>query len=526
MASAGGAGAVYMRSVGNRTARDITMEHPLIADRKACNSAFQAHDARFDGRLFVCVSSTGIYCRPVCRVRMPREKNCSFVVSAGAAEAAGFRPCRKCRPELAPGISPVDRVSALARKAALIMENECYHEGPVADLAALVGVSDRHLRRIFASEFGVSVAQHRQTRRLLLAKSLLADTDLPVTQIAFAAGFGSIRRFNALFSKTYRMPPSAMRGKRKADAAAVDDAVTVLLGYRPPYDWQRILAFLGKRTIAGVEQVADGAYRRTVSVSTGLADGGETRRGWIAVENLPGKNVLAVTLAPSLLPALPSVLAKVRSLFDLDCDPAAIGKTLSAMNRINPAFYLPGVRVPGCFDGFEMAVRAILGQQITVKAAHTLAGRLAAQLGTPVETPFAELNRVFPDPATVCRLSEPIEGHFGPLGVIGARARSILALARAVECGDIELSPLADAEETMQRLRLLPGIGPWTAHYIALRALGWPDAFPHTDYGVKKALPGYSEKQILELSGDWRPWRSYATFSLWHSLDVKEKGKT
>lgn len=494
------------------------MEHPLVADRKACYAAFQAHDARFDGRLFVCVSSTGVYCRPVCRVRMPREKNCSFVVSAGAAEAAGYRPCRKCRPELAPGISPMDRVSALAKKAALIMENECYRESPVADLAALVGVSDRHLRRIFATEFGVSVAQHRQTRRLLLAKSLLADTDLPVTQIAFAAGFGSIRRFNALFRKNYRMPPSAMRGRRRAGADA-DESVTMLLGYRPPYDWERILAFLGKRAIAGVENVADGVYRRTVSA----AGGGEVRRGWIAVKNVPGKNALAATLAPGLLPALPGILAKVRFLFDLDCDPAAIGNTLSAMNRINPAFHAPGVRVPGCFDGFEMAVRAILGQQITVKAAHTLAGRVAAQLGAAVETPFAQLDRVFPDAGTICRLPGSVEEHLGPLGIIGTRARSILALARAVEGGDIELSPLGDAEEAMRRLQRLPGIGPWTAQYIALRALGWPDAFPHTDYGVKKALPGYSEKQILELSGAWRPWRSYATFCLWHSLEAKEE---
>lgn len=495
------------------------MEQSLISDSKACYAAFKAHDTRFDGRIFICVSSTGIYCRPICRVRMPAEKNCAFAPSAGAAEAAGYRPCRKCRPELAPGVSPADRVSGLARRAALAMEDECLRDGSVADLAAFLGVSDRHLRRAFAAEFGVSPARHRQTRRLLLAKSLLADTTLSMTEIAFAAGFGSIRRFNFLFRKIYRTPPSAMRGKSAADASGPGDGVTVLLGYRPPYDWGRTLSFLGRRAIAGVESVADGVYRRTAA-----AGGDAARRGWIAVRNVEGKNALAVTVAPALLPVLPKALSATRFLFDLDCDPEAIGQRLSAMNRMSPGLYVPGVRVPGCFDGFEMAVRAILGQQITVKAAHTLAGRLAERFGAPVETPFAELKRLFPDPGTICGLGDPIEERFGPLGIIGARARSIQALARALRAGEIALSPLADPEATLRKLLRLPGIGPWTAQYIALRALGWPDAFPHTDYGVRKALPGYSEKDILELSGQWRPWRSYATFSLWHSLDAAPAG--
>lgn len=484
-------------------------------DPAACYAAFQAHDARFDGRVFVAVSSTGIYCRPVCRVRMPRVANCSFHVSAASAEAAGYRPCRKCRPELAPGLAPVDATHRLARQAVLMLENGCLAEQNVAELAAALDVSDRHLRRVFAAAFGVSPVQYLQTRRLLLAKSLLADTGLSITEIAFAAGFGSLRRFNALVKSRYRLPPSALRSRRRDDAADAD-RIVVLLGYRPPYAWREMLAFLTDRVVPGVESVTAGVYRRTVRI----AHGGAVHAGWLAVENMAGKNALAVTLAPSLLPVLPLVLAKVRHFFDLDCDPEAIHEKLADLETVREGIRIPGLRVPGCFDAFEMAVRAILGQQITVKAARTLAARMALHFGAEIATPFPELTRAFPSPETIAELSGEPESHLGPLGIIRTRARSIRALAEALLRDGLRLSPAADPDPQMEALLALPGFGQWTAQYVAMRALAWPDAFPHTDLGVKKALAGRSDREILAMAEAWRPWRSYATMNLWHSLST------
>lgn len=486
----------------------------IIADRRACHAAFKAHDVRFDGRLFMCVSSTGIYCRPVCRVRTPREANCSFQASAAAAEAAGYRPCLKCRPELAPGFAPLDAAARLARQAARTIEEDCLADGDLTGLSASLGVTDRHLRRVFAREYGVSPVQYLQTRRLLLAKSLLTDTALSVTEVAMAAGFGSLRRCNDLFAKRYRLSPTALRKAGEGGRVPGADGITLSLGYRPPYGWDRLIAFLSARAIPGIESVADGVYRRTAVIP----GGGSRHQGWIAVDNRGGGNSLAVTVSSSLLPVLPRVLARVRHLFDLDCDPAGIFVRLSAMNSLKPGICVEGTRLPGCFDPFEMAVRAILGQQITVKAARTLATRLAERFGAAVQTPFAELTLAFPSPEFVCGLEDPIEAHFGPLGVIRARARSIRALALAMARGEVDLNPAADPEEQVRRLRELPGFGPWTAQYLAMRALGWPDAFPHTDFGVRKALGDRGEKGILELAEEWRPWRAYAAVNLWNSL--------
>jgi len=485
-------------------------------DGKACYAAFRAHDSRFDGRFFIGVSSTGVYCRPVCRVKMPKEENCSYYPSAAAAEAAGYRPCLKCRPELAPGLAPVDAACRLARKAALVMEEDCLCDGSIASLANALGVTDRHLRRVFSAEFGVSPLRYLQTRRLLLAKSLLTDTSLSVAAVALSAGFGSIRRFNELFGKRYRMTPGAFR-KLKGDGKGErgDDCVALRLGYRPPYRWEEILSFLAGRAIPGVESVANGAYRRAVLLRTGES----AYRGWIAVRNDEQRNSLVATVSSSLLPLLPRVLSRVRGLFDLDCDPVRIFETLSTMNDLRPGMCAPGTRLPGCFDSFEMAVRAVLGQQITVKAARTLAARLAAAYGGCLETPFDDVNRTFPEPGDVLGLPGPIESNLGPLGVIGARARSIRALADALSRGTVRLSRTADPLEEMSELLKLPGFGPWTVHYLAMRALGWPDAFPHTDYGVKKALGGMTQKEILALSETWRPWRSYAVVNLWNAPD-------
>jgi AraC family transcriptional regulator, regulatory protein of adaptative response / DNA-3-methyladenine glycosylase II len=482
-------------------------------DTKTFYPAFKAHDARFDGRIFVGVSSTKIYCRPVCSARIPKEENCTFFPSAAAAEAAGYRPCLKCRPELAPGFAPVDAAASLASKAACLME-EGLPCRSLEDMAKSLGVTGRHLRRVFLAEYGVSPVQYVQTNRLLMAKSLLTDTCLNATEIAFAAGFGSIRRFNALFLQHYRLSPSSFRKKTDRSREGGMDGITLFLGYRPPYLWDNILAFLNERAIPGVESVADHAYHRTAVIQSC----GKTYRGIISVRNVEKKNVLAVTVCVALLPVLQAVLARVKHLFDLDCDPVEIASRLSVMNEIKEGLCVPGIRVPGCFDGFEMAVRAVLGQQITVKAARTLAGRIAGAYGAELKNPAHGLTRTFPTPADIYSLDEPIENHLGVLGVTGARARSIRVLAEGIESGDIKLSVSADPEMQMRKLLALPGFGPWTVQYIAMRALRSPDAFPYTDYGVKKALNGRAQKQILELSGQWEPWRSYATVLLWNSL--------
>ena len=479
-----------------------------------CYAAFKAKDARFDGRFFVGISSTGIYCRPVCRVRMPKKENCSYYPSAAAAEAAGFRPCLKCRPELAPGLAPIDALAGLARKAALAMEVDGPDDARLPELADSLGVTDRHLRRAFRAEFGVSPVQYLQTRRLLLAKNLLTDTDLSIIDVALAAGFGSLRRFNHLFKSRYRLSPAALRRQSAARPTAAGDHITLNLGYRPPYEWDKMLAFLGGRAIGGVEETADGFYRRTVA----LAGGGRMHDGWISVGHSPEQKAIIVTMAAGLLPVLPQVLARVKGLFDLQANPAEIYETLSALDEIKPGLSVAGTRLPGCFDPFEMAVRAVLGQQITVKAARTLATRLASAYGRTINTPFGGLTHIFPPPETIAALEGPAADHLGPLGVIGARARSIQALARALASGELELSPRADGAEQKKKLAALPGFGPWTVEYIAMRALGQTDAFPHTDYGVKKALEGLTAKEILTAAERWRPWRAYATVNLWNSL--------
>ncbi len=489
-----------------------------MKNTKALYAAIKAHDSRFDGRFFVGISSTGIYCRPVCRVKTPQEKNCTFYPSAAAAENAGYRPCMKCRPELAPGCASIDASSRQAQRAALIIEENRLVESDIFELARKLGMTDRHLRRIFAAEFGVSPVQYLQTCRLLLAKNLLTDTSLPVTQVAMSSGFGSVRRFNDLFKSRYKLTPSDLRKNGTNAGKSRHDGITIKLGYRPPYRWDALLGFLAGRAIPGVESVKNDSYRRTVI----LHQGDQTIRGWLAVENLPDKNQLAVTLSPSLLGALPKTLSGVRQLFDLNCEPSEIDQILEDMNRIAAGLYVPGTRLPGCFDPFEMSVRAILGQQITVKAARTLAGRFAASFGERIETPFDELTTTFPSARQIVALGAPIENKLGSLGIIRSRARSIDALATAIVHGTVDLTPQADPETEIRKMLAIPGIGPWTAQYIAMRGLGWPDAFPDTDYGVKKALGKLSGSEILKRSEEWKPWRAYATVNLWNSLEHGE----
>ena len=489
------------------------MSSPATAlDADACYRAVAAHDARFDGAFFIGVTSTGIYCRPVCRVKTPRRENCRFFAHASQAEGAGFRPCLRCRPELAPQTlawSAQDASALLAQHAARLLDSPDAwgDEVPsVAGLAARLGVSDRHLRRVFEAELGVSPMDWLQTRRLLAAKQLLADTRLPVAQVALAAGFASLRRFNAAFAAQYRMSPTALR--RDGSEAKPGDGIAVTLGYRPPYDVRDMLQFLQQRGIAGVEQI-DGAAH-TVARTLRLDD---DTRGWIACRFEPEQHRVQVRVAESLAPQLPRVIARVRAWLDLDADPAAIHAVLGADF---PA--LAGLRVPGTLDGFELAVRAVVGQQVTVAAARTLTTRLVERFGTPLATPIDGLTRLFPSPAALAAASGD---ELGQLGLVRQRQAAIHALAQAVSTGQISLHAGADVQTTMDSLKALPGIGAWTADYIALRALRWPDAFPSGDVALQKALAPEGQRLTARAAESraerWRPWRAYAVIRAWHS---------
>lgn len=474
--------------------------------------AFKARDTRFDGRFFVGISSTKIYCRPVCHARQAKKENCTFFSSAAEAEQAGYRPCLLCRPELAPGNSITEASSVLAHKAARLMEEHCADGQNLEELAGKLGCTGRHLRRVFMDEYHVTPVQYLQTCRLLLAKSLLTDTDLSVLEVAMASGFGSLRRLNDLFKNKYSLSPTALR-KNAARGKTQTNTVTVGLGYHPPYRWKEILDFLAKRAILGVELVSEGAYLRTVRLK---GRDGKVSCGWIKVENRPKKNMLSVTLSDTLIPVMPQALARVKRLFDLYCEPGTVYETLQSINEIHPGICKPGIRVPGCFEPFEMAVRAVLGQQITVKGASTLAGKLVKAYGAPIDTGMEELTYTFPGSEDIAALHDNIEERLGILGVIASRSKCILALARALENGDLELGECANPEQEMEKLMDIKGIGSWTAKYIAMRTMGWPDAFLETDIGIKHALPGRTPNELLELSLKWRPWRSYATMSLWN----------
>ena len=466
----------------------------------ACYQALLSRDARFDGVFFTGVSTTGIYCRPVCPVKPPRRTSCTFFPGAAAAEQAGFRPCLRCRPELAPGHAPMDAVGRLAAVAVSRIEAGALADGSLETLARALGVSDRHLRRSIASIYGVGPAQLVRTQRLLLAKRLLSDTGLPVTDIAYASGFASLRRFNTVFKEAYRMAPTRFR--RTHSDAAPAPMLTCEVGYRPPLAWEPLLAFLGARAMRGVEDVEAGRYVRTVRL-------GE-HRGWITVQPAARRTALAVTFSNSLVPVLAPVLARVKRQFDLAAAPDAIQAHLGDLVRE------PGLRVPGAFDGFQLALRAILGQQVSVAGASTLAGRLAEAFGEPFEGGPAGLSRLSPTPE---RLAEGGEAAIAAIGLPGARARAIHALAVAVSTGTLDLEPRPDPSAQVAQLETLPGVGAWTAQYIAMRAFAWPDAFPHSDLGLRKALGNASPLEVLQSAEAWRPWRAYAAMHLWHALE-------
>ena len=507
---------------------------PPLADDD-CYLALKARDARFDGSFFTGVTSTGIYCRPVCSVRAPKRENCRFFRHAAQAENAGFRPCLRCRPELAPQSlvwSTQDGSAILAHQAArLLDEPEQWAEASptVARLATRLGVSDRHVRRIFEAQFGVSPLQYLQTRRLHTAKQLLADTDLPVTQVALMSGYQSVRRFNDAFAGHYQLNPTQLRrnaGQSHKGLSSAGAATFVRLGYRPPYDVAAMLAFFSKRTIHAIELVATPACPTGIIRTFRVETGSTIHTGWLQMNFDEARSQLQLLVSDSLRDVLPLVIRRVRAMLDLDADPLAINGVLHASFPTGE-----GLRVPGALDGFELAVRAVLGQQITVAAARTLAQRMVDRFGETIETPWPELTRLFPSPAVLVSAGDDA---LGQLGIVRQRQAAIVGLAQAVLEQRLQLHGGADVSATIEVLKSLPGIGDWTAQYIAMRALRWPDAFPAGDVALHKVLGVQGMKnpaRVAELaSQDWKPWRSYAVIRVWSGAwsgaAVRERGRS
>ncbi len=473
----------------------------------ACYSAIQVRDARYDGRFFTAVRTTRIYCRPVCPARTPLSKNVTFYATAAAAQEAGYHPCLRCRPETAPELGPGHELPDSVARALQLIELGALDEAGVDALARRLGVGERQLRRQFRQHLGASPVTVAQTRRVLLAKQPIHETRLPMAEIAFAAGFGSIRRFNEIFLDLFGRAPGALRRSEKPDVSAGRHGeIKLLLRYRPPYDWDAMLAFLRLRAIPGIEQVTDDAYARTICL-----DGAQ---GTVTVRPGAGDALQATVRFPRLQ-ALPSIIARLRRVFDLASDPAAIAAQF-ADDPVMPALMQarPGLRVPGAWDGFELAMRAVLGQQITVAAAIRLAGKLVAAHGAPMAQPEGPLTHVFPLPQAVAA------AELAPLGMPRSRAATLSAVAAAAVADRHLFDAAGGLEDAVRRLRTIRGVGEWTAQYIALRQLREPDAFPHADIGLIRALEklesrAYTPAQLLARSESWRPWRAYAAQHLW-----------
>lgn len=475
----------------------------MVLEDKICYRALQTRDARFDGRFFTAVKSTGIFCRPICPARTPLLRNCTFYPSAAAAAEAGFRPCLRCRPEVAPDLPAWAGTSATVSRALRLIAEGALDEDSVTRLADRLGVGDRHLRRLFLDQVGATPVAVAQTRRILFAKKLLTETALPITDVAFAAGFASLRRFNDAMHTTYGQPP---RQLRKTTAEAPDGPLTLKLAYRPPYDWTAMINFLKPRAIPGVERVAEDCYQRSVRAGR--------FRGVIEVRPLLAANCLEVRMTLDGVQCAREVVDRTRRLFDMDADANEIGGFLGGDPLLGDLVQRhPGLRVPGAWSEFELAVRAILGQQISVAAATTLAGRIAERWGEPLG--HSDL-RLFPEASVLAG------ADLGSIGLTRKRAESLRGLARAAADGLFESSPLP-----AERLCELEGIGEWTAQYIAMRAFGDPDAFPASDLVLRRAAGNLTEKELAARAEAWRPWRAYAALYLWSgSQSLKMNGGT
>ena len=494
-----------------RDMRSQTRDDPRMdMNDDACYRAFATRDLRFDGRVFGCVRTTGIYCRPVCPARTPKRENMTFRLSAAAAQEAGFRPCLRCRPETSPDMGSWNGTSNTVSRALALIEQGAMDAGDVDALAARLGVGERQLRRLFAQHLGASPVAVAQTRRVLLAKQLIHQTRLPMAEVAMASGFGSVRRFNETFQQLFARPPGALRRAGGAEISGEDGgATTIQLPYRAPYDWAAMLDFWTLRAIPGVEAVKDGRYYRALII--------EGVRGLVIVGPGSGNN-LALTLRFPQVKIWPRVIARVRRVFDLAADPLQIGAHLSADPDLAPLIARrPGLRAPGAWDGFELAVRAVLGQQITVQAAVLLAGRIAVDHGEPIgdEALLAlGLTHYFPTPERLVDLDPET------LPMPRSRGRALASLARAAVADSNLFGMKLGLEEAITQLKALPGIGEWTAQYIAMRALREPDAFPAADIGLMRALETAdgvrpTAAELLARAEPWRPWRAYAASHLW-----------
>lgn len=478
-------------------------------DFEACRRAFLTRDPRFDGRIFGAVRTTGIYCRPICPARTPKAENMTFYPTAAACQEAGYRPCLRCRPESSPDLGAWRGTSNTVSRALALIEAGAMDAGEVDELASRLGVGERQLRRLFRQHLGASPVAVAQTRRVLLAKQLIQETLLPMAEIALASGFGSVRRFNETFQTLFGRPPSALRRSRAEEASAAAAGITVKLPYRAPYDWEAMIGFLAARAIPGVESVTPRRYARSLIVD-GVV-------GVVRVSPGAGDFMVAEVRFPRLQ-ALPAVIARIRRVFDLTADPVLIGAHLSQDSALAPLVLArPGLRAPGAWDGFELAVRAILGQQITVTAARGLAARLVDAYGARIDDPFAAslgLTRAFPTPDQI------VGQDIAALGMPKARGAAVEALARTVAADPTIFTPRADLASAIAALKALPGVGEWTAQYIALRELREPDAFPQADIGLLRGMTNEAglrptPDDLLVRAEAWRPWRAYAAQHLW-----------
>ncbi len=471
----------------------------VIEDQDRCYRAVVSRDKRFDGVFYTGVLTTGIFCRPSCPAVTPRRRNVRFYATAAAALAAGFRACKRCRPDTTPGSPEWDVRADVAGRAMRLINDGYVERAGIPGLAARLGYSERQLGRVLTAAYGAGPLALARARRAQTARILVETTAMPLADVAFAAGFASVRQFNDTMRATYGVAPSVLRDKRRPAAPGAD--LEVRLAAREPFDGAALLDFLAARAVPGVEEVAGGTYRRTLRLPGGP--------GVVALTPAPGHVRCALRLTD--LADLPVAVERCRRLLDLDADPAAVADALSDDPVVGPLVAKrPGLRVPGHVDGAELAVRAVLGQQVSVAGARTLAGRLVAAYGAPLPAPDGGLTHLFPSPDTLAA-ADPAD-----LPVPRARARALVALCRAIADGDVVLDRGADRTTTRDALLALPGIGPWTASYVAMRALGDPDAFLPTDLGVKHALAALGADASAAES--WRPWRSYALLHLWTSL--------
>jgi AraC family transcriptional regulator of adaptative response / DNA-3-methyladenine glycosylase II len=481
---------------------DYHRQQRMNLDWQVCSRARLTRDARFDGKFFIGVLTTGVYCRPICPARTAKEENVRYFPSAAAAAEAGFRPCLRCRPECSPGTPAwLGTPNTVSRALRLISESGL-EDGGVEVLAERLGVGSRHLRRLFLQHLGATPTAVAQTRRLHFAKKLIDETRLPMSQIALASGFGCVRRFNAGIRKVYKRTPTQIRRLARYTDIQPENQYFFRLRFRQPYGWDALLKFLAARATPGVEAVEYGNYRRSISLNGS--------HGYFEVSLDEGRSALAVRVQFGDPCSLFFIVERIRAMFDLNADWAAIVRCLQTDPLLGPRVKAdPGLRVPGCWNGFELAIRAILGQQITVKGATALAGRIARTFGRPF--PFAPgLTHLFPEPRILA------DADLARVGMPGTRAQTIRTLARAVCDGKINFEGIVETETFLDRLREIPGIGEWTAQYVAMRALGETDAFPSGDLGLLRALPFANSGELERRAEAWRPWRAYAAVYLWN----------